>query len=62
MTDADIRETILNSWLNGLTAKQIAESCGKSRGYVCNLVLRARDKNDPRAVRRPTRQGAKANG
>lgn len=44
---------ILDFWAKGWTAHDISIYLGyKSRGHVLNVVLRARDNGDKRAVRR----------
>lgn len=43
---------ILDLWKEGWTSRRIAEAMSIHNGSVCNVILRARDKGDPRAKRR----------
>jgi hypothetical protein len=47
-------EQILNLWADPAepTAQEISELVGACRGHVCNIILRARDRGDQRAVKR----------
>lgn len=45
-------ERILDLWEEGWTSRRIAEAMFIHNGTVCNVILRARDRGDPRAKRR----------
>jgi Mor family transcriptional regulator len=46
------RNAILNDWEQGMSSAELAEAYSVCRGHVCNIILRARDVGDPRAVKR----------
>ena len=46
------RNAVLDLWAKGLTSDQIAERMGIQRGSTTNIILRARDIGDERAVSR----------
>lgn len=46
------RNAVLDLWAKGLTSDQIAERMGIQRGSATNIILRARDLGDKRAVSR----------
>lgn len=47
-------DVVLNLWSSGETITSIARELGTSRGVISNIVLRARDRGDARAVTRKT--------
>ena len=54
--DAD---SILDAWSTdrALTTRMIAIIMETHNGTICNIILRARDRGDPRAVQRRPSQG-----
>ena len=54
--DAD---SILDAWSTdpALTTRMIAIIMEAHNGTICNIILRARDRGDPRAVQRRPSQG-----
>ena len=46
------QNAILDMWAEGIRSGDIAAVFNLSRGYICNIVLRARDAGDARAIRR----------
>lgn len=46
------RNIILDLWAEGLSSGLIADRMSCARGYVCNVILRARDSGDHRAKQR----------
>ena len=49
-----LHHNVLNLWADPAepTAQEISELVGICRGGVCNIILRARDRGDARAVSR----------
>jgi citrate synthase len=45
-------EATLNEWAAGRAVREIAESIGRNRNVVLGIVHRARQRRDPRALRR----------
>ena len=53
------QDKILDAWSTDrdLTTRMIATIMEAHNGTICNIILRARDKGDPRAVQRRPSQG-----